>query len=301
MYYNVKTKTEQKKAQTLPSFPSLLSAEILSSHKERSSLIDYQHQTVRFKLWEVKEVRVDSVNLGITYSSTQALEFWTAKYKSGFTFLVSLSPHLLSIFFSLLLRPSGVSVSPCLLLFFVFPLCLPRSLCGSLTGHHPLLQLGCKKLWSTCQKSNSAANSQTGAQRGQDAFTHKTDAHTHTHLKTVPVPQRDKQPLTLTLTYRVNLESPINLTRIFLDGGRKPEYLERTHAYTGRTRKLHTERPQPGFNPIALLLWGDSANHHTTVKPNDNNENDIENNTDNSICIQLSKKSNLFHVNWTSF
>uniref|UniRef100_A0A669EXY2 Reverse transcriptase domain-containing protein n=1 Tax=Oreochromis niloticus TaxID=8128 RepID=A0A669EXY2_ORENI len=30
-----------------------------------------------------------------------------------------------------------------------------------------------------------------------------------------------------------------------LDGGRKPEYPERTHANTGRTCKLHTERPRP--------------------------------------------------------
>jgi len=36
---------------------------------------------------------------------------------------------------------------------------------------------------------------------------------------------------------------------MFLDGGRKPEYPERTHAYTGRTRKLHTERPQVGIEP----------------------------------------------------
>jgi len=46
-----------------------------------------------------------------------------------------------------------------------------------------------------------------------------------------------------------------------LDGGRKPEYLERTHAYTGGTCKLHTERPQPVVEP------GDGANHHTTVRP----------------------------------
>jgi len=35
---------------------------------------------------------------------------------------------------------------------------------------------------------------------------------------------------------------------LFLDGGRKPEYPERTHAYTGRTCKLHTERL--GTNPL---------------------------------------------------
>jgi len=41
---------------------------------------------------------------------------------------------------------------------------------------------------------------------------------------------------------------------MFLDGGRKPEYPERTHAYTGRTCKLHTERTLLGFEPGTLLL-----------------------------------------------
>ena len=45
--------------------------------------------------------------------------------------------------------------------------------------------------------------------------------------------KQDKQPHTL--TPKDNLESSINLTCMFLDGGRKPEYPERTHAYTGRT------------------------------------------------------------------
>jgi len=41
---------------------------------------------------------------------------------------------------------------------------------------------------------------------------------------------------------------------VFLGGGRKPEYPERTPAYMGRTYKLHTDRPQPGFEPGTLLL-----------------------------------------------
>jgi len=49
--------------------------------------------------------------------------------------------------------------------------------------------------------------------------------------------------------------------------GRKPEYPERTHAYTGRTCKLHTEKPQLGVEPGTLSLCGDAANHHTTVQP----------------------------------
>ena len=62
----------------------------------------------------------------------------------------------------------------------------------------------------------------------------------------------------LTLTPRVSLESAVNLTGMFLEGGRKPEYLVRAR---GRTCKLHTERTQIGFKSGTLLLWG-SANHH---------------------------------------
>ena len=47
--------------------------------------------------------------------------------------------------------------------------------------------------------------------------------------------KRDKQPCMHTFTPKDNLESSIKLTCMFLDGGRKPEYPERTHAYTGRT------------------------------------------------------------------
>jgi len=59
-----------------------------------------------------------------------------------------------------------------------------------------------------------------------------------------------------------NFETLINLTCMFLDGGRKPEYPERTHAYTGRTCQLHTERTSRDSNQ-----WGDGADHHTTVQP----------------------------------
>ncbi|MEQ2166704.1 hypothetical protein GOODEAATRI_030992 [Goodea atripinnis] len=48
------------------------------------------------------------------------------------------------------------------------------------------------------------------------------------------------------VTPKGNLKRPINLTAMFLDCGRKPEYPVRTHACTGRTCKLHAERPQTG-------------------------------------------------------
>ncbi|MEQ2256453.1 hypothetical protein ILYODFUR_024329 [Ilyodon furcidens] len=46
----------------------------------------------------------------------------------------------------------------------------------------------------------------------------------------------DKQPC----THKGNLEGPINLTVMFWDSGRKPEY----HVCTGRICKLYAERTQ---------------------------------------------------------
>ncbi|MEQ2288787.1 hypothetical protein AMECASPLE_026350 [Ameca splendens] len=60
--------------------------------------------------------------------------------------------------------------------------------------------------------------------------THRTNNHAHTH----------------SYTPKGNLERPINLTVMFLDCGRKPEYLEKPHVCTGRTCKLHAERFSAG-------------------------------------------------------
>ena len=40
---------------------------------------------------------------------------------------------------------------------------------------------------------------------------------------------------------------------------------EKTHKR--RRCKLHTDRPEPRFEPQTFLLWGDSANHRTTMPP----------------------------------
>ncbi|MEQ2313103.1 hypothetical protein AMECASPLE_038188 [Ameca splendens] len=58
---------------------------------------------------------------------------------------------------------------------------------------------------------------------------------------------------TLIHTPKGNLQLPINLTGMSLDCGRKPEYPVRTHACTGRTCKLHAERPQAGNRTQDLL------------------------------------------------
>ncbi|MEQ2248986.1 hypothetical protein ILYODFUR_024742 [Ilyodon furcidens] len=65
--------------------------------------------------------------------------------------------------------------------------------------------------------------------------THRTTTHTLIH------------------TPKGNLERPINLTGMSLDYGRKPEYPVRTHACTGRTCKLHAERPPAGSLTQDLL------------------------------------------------
>ena len=62
--------------------------------------------------------------------------------------------------------------------------------------------------------------------------------------------KRDRQPCTL--SPRGNLETQINQTCMFLGGGRKPEYRERTHTYTGRTCRLR-HRKSPGSLLQALV------------------------------------------------
>ncbi|MED6269182.1 hypothetical protein CHARACLAT_030549 [Characodon lateralis] len=64
---------------------------------------------------------------------------------------------------------------------------------------------------------------------------------------------QNKQPCTHSFTPKGNLERPINPAAMFLDCGRKPEYLVRTHACTGRTCKLHAERPQARSRTQDLL------------------------------------------------
>ncbi|KAK5608006.1 hypothetical protein CRENBAI_006560 [Crenichthys baileyi] len=63
-----------------------------------------------------------------------------------------------------------------------------------------------------------------------------------------PVHRRATQTTMHTLihTPKGNLERPINLTGMSLDCGRKPESPVRTHTCTGRTCKLHAERPSAG-------------------------------------------------------
>lgn len=58
-----------------------------------------------------------------------------------------------------------------------------------------------------------------------------------------------------------HLELPDNQICMSLDCERKLEYPERTHKATGKTHKLHTERPQMtrGFKPKKLLVWGSSS------------------------------------------
>ncbi len=65
---------------------------------------------------------------------------------------------------------------------------------------------------------------------------------------------RDRQPLTLTPTG--TLVSPISLTCMSLDCGRKLEYSEKTHTGTRGTCKLHAEGPQPADGCLcSICTW----------------------------------------------
>ena len=55
---------------------------------------------------------------------------------------------------------------------------------------------------------------------------------------------KDRQTFTLTHTYS-QFRQIISPKSMSLDRGRKPECPEKTHTCTGRTYKLHTERPEP--------------------------------------------------------
>lgn len=76
---------------------------------------------------------------------------------------------------------------------------------------------------------------------------------------------RDEEPFMLKFAPTGNLQSPIYLTCISLGCVSKLEHPEGTQADTGRTWKLHRERP--GLNPEPSCCKGDSADHCTTVPP----------------------------------
>ncbi|MEQ2296705.1 hypothetical protein AMECASPLE_027301 [Ameca splendens] len=68
-------------------------------------------------------------------------------------------------------------------------------------------------------------------------------------------------------TPKANLERPINLTVMFLDCRRKPEYPQGTHACTGRTCTLHAERPLARSRTKDLLAARQQGTSCATVQP----------------------------------
>lgn len=69
------------------------------------------------------------------------------------------------------------------------------------------------------------------------------------------------QPQSLTHTWGQFRDTNQPLGSTFLDCGRKPGLLEKTCTCTRETWKFHSQRFQLGF-----FLWGDTANHHSTVQ-----------------------------------
>ncbi len=74
---------------------------------------------------------------------------------------------------------------------------------------------------------------------------------------------RDTQPLTLTFTPTGNLESPINLTCMSLDCGRKPEYPEKTHAEHANSTQKGPRWPAGSYPEPSCC----EASHRTTMPP----------------------------------
>ncbi|MED6274377.1 hypothetical protein CHARACLAT_015792 [Characodon lateralis] len=100
-----------------------------------------------------------------------------------------------------------------------------------------------------------------GFMRGGDVFLkqpfwHNLDRLIAYHRAT---PRQDKTN-NHACTPKGNLERPINLTCIVLDGGRKPEYLERTHTCMVRTCKQQKE-------PRTFSLHGNSTTNCANVDP----------------------------------
>ena len=73
-----------------------------------------------------------------------------------------------------------------------------------------------------------------------------------TGCQSITGPHRDEQSCSLTPTG--NLEPKINLTYVFLEYGRKPEYLKKSYTRTRRTCKLQTERHLLRLEPGSFVL-----------------------------------------------
>ncbi|MED6269656.1 hypothetical protein CHARACLAT_001761, partial [Characodon lateralis] len=84
------------------------------------------------------------------------------------------------------------------------------------------------------------------------------------HRRAIQTHTQDKQLCTHSFMPKGNLERPNNLTVMFLDCGRKPEYLGRPHGETMQ------KDPQLGVKPRTFLLQGNSPTNCSTVQPSPN-------------------------------
>jgi len=165
-----------------------------------------------------------SVNLDGSTFCSKTSDYWSVRNRQVFHSLVNPS-NLLKKCFACIHFKISISIHPSIF-------------------YTPLIR------WSVHRGAGAYRSSHRvrgGEHPGQIASPSQRQRTTHTHslLRTI-------------------LETPINLTCMFLDSGREPEYPERTNTYTGRTCKLHTERPQPGVEPGTLWLQGNGVNRHTT-------------------------------------
>uniref|UniRef100_A0A8C4X4Y9 Collagenase 3 n=1 Tax=Erpetoichthys calabaricus TaxID=27687 RepID=A0A8C4X4Y9_ERPCA len=108
---------------------------------------------------------------------------------------------------------------------------------------------------NTGSRGSAGAKPSQHRAQGREQIPGRVPTHRRTHTNT-PTHQAHT---------RANLESPIHLTCMSLDCGRKPERPEETHADTGRTCKLHAGRTREA-NP-GLLTARQQRYHCATVPP----------------------------------
>ena len=88
--------------------------------------------------------------------------------------------------------------------------------------------------------------------------------YTWTGRQSITGPHRDTQPCTLTITARDSLDIPVNLTFWTVGGSRS---IRREPTHTQGEHADSTQKEPAGTWTWNPLLWGDDANHHTTVQP----------------------------------
>lgn len=138
----------------------------------------FRHEGLALQEWKTRRQRDKKGGNFIFWLESRTRSAQNTKYGFRLYFLPSLKFFLYYSFYlwlrELLPPPPGAFLLLCLFMSFSH---------FSFSDQYPLLHLGSKKLWSTCQESSQAASSLTGTQRHQDAYTHMCTHGHHTHTQ----------------------------------------------------------------------------------------------------------------------